>query len=220
MRIAALRRLMPCLLAVTAACAVAETPCDFKGVAVGDKATPASVMAAFGIENYKVDPPRWPFEKKMQVANKYGLAAADEIEGWEVGAACEKDLCQIPYGMSVGNRDTPVSVLVALRKGRVTEIDVTFSEANWSEIRPILDKKYGPNWRIERDSDFLITDVETKKYETFERLTLTHVPNGRNARTGDSCLLWAVNFDWVFQHHNPLGAYHSIFVIKQVSDNF
>ena len=220
MIIATLRPLMPCLLVAIATCVAAETPCDFKGVSVGDRATPASLMAAFGIKDYKINPQRWPIEKKLQVAEKYGLSAATEIEDSEIGAACDGDSCRIPFGIGVGNNNTPVSVFVSLREGRVTEIDVMFNESNWSEISPILNKKYGANWRVERDQEFLITNIETKKSVSVERLTLTHRANGRNKKTGDSCMLWAVNFDLIFQHHDPLGPYHSVFVIKLVSGNF
>jgi hypothetical protein len=36
----------------------AETPCDFKGISVGDRMTPAEVMAALGVTKYKTNPPR------------------------------------------------------------------------------------------------------------------------------------------------------------------
>lgn len=214
------KKLMLWLLAAFAAPAIASTSCDFKGVSVGDKATPESVMASFGVKSYKTHPEKWQFEKSMQLARKIGLMAAAEAENWEIGPACESDSCRIPFGVGVGNNNTPVSVFVSLREGRITEIDVNFSESDWAEIRPILDKKYGANWSTERDPEFLITDLETKKSSTVERVTLTHSTNGKNSKTGDSCQLWATNFDMVFQHHDSLGAYHSLFAIKLVSGNF
>ena len=194
------KKLMLWLLAAFAAPAIASTSCDFKGVSVGDKATPESVMASFGVKSYKTHPEKWQFEKSMQLARKIGLMAAAEAENWEIGPACESDSCRIPFGVGVGNNNTPVSVFVSLREGRITEIDVNFSESDWAE--------------------FLITDLETKKSSTVERVTLTHSTNGKNSKTGDSCQLWATNFDMVFQHHDSLGAYHSLFAIKLVSGNF
>src|ERR1700758_2111014 len=77
----------------------------------------------------------------------------------------------------------------------------------WDEIRPVLDRKYGASWHVEQDPNFVITDLETKKSFTVERITLTHRPNGTNRHTGDACMIWGVNYDVVFQHHDPLGAY-------------
>lgn len=213
-------RLLPYLFVFAATCAAAETPCDFKGVSVGDKTAPASLMAALGIKNYKMNPERWPFDKSMELGKKYGLIAAAEIEEWNVGPACDSDSCRIPFGLGVGNNNSPVGVFVSFPKGRITEIDVEFGETYWDEIRPILDRKYGASWNVEQDPHFVITDLETEKSVTVERIKLTHRPNGTNRRTGDACMIWAMNYDVIFQHHDPLGPYHSVFAIKLVSDNF
>ncbi|MFC0695960.1 hypothetical protein [Paraburkholderia humisilvae] len=95
-----------------------------------------------------------------------------------------------------------------------------FGENYWDEITPVLDRKYGASWNVEQDPNFLITDLETKKSVTVEWITLTHRPNGTNRRTGDACMIWVVNYDVIFRHHDPLGPYHSVFAIKLVSDNF
>ena len=216
----AVHRLLPYLLVFAATCATAETPCDFKGIFVGDKTSPAAVMASLGIKNYKINPERWPFDKAMKLSDKYGLIPSVEIEDWDIGPACVSDSCRIPFGVAVGNNNSPVSVFVSFRGGRITEIDVAFNAINWDGITPILDKKYGASWHVEQDPTFRITDYETKKSVTVERITLTHRPNGKNRSTGDDCMIWAVNYDIVFQHHDPLGAYHSVFAIKLVSDNF
>jgi hypothetical protein len=85
---------------------------------------------------------------------------------------------------------------------------------------PILEKKYGPDWEVERDPNMVITDYETKKDTTLERITLTHKKGGKNPKTHDSCQIWAKNIDIVFQHHDAYGPFHSVFVIKLVSTNF
>jgi hypothetical protein len=84
---------------------------------------------------------------------------------------------------------------------------------------PILDKKYGADWKIDR-VDMPITDNETKKTTILERVSLDHITNGTNRRTKDRCQIWATNLDIVFQHHDAYGPYHSVFVIKLISKNF
>jgi hypothetical protein len=138
---------------------------------------------------------------------------------YQIGPYCDETSCRIPYGVGVGNNNTPVNVFVSLRGGLITEIDVSFSESSWDEIVPILNQKYGADWSIDR-SDMPITDFETKKVVVLERITLTHVTNGTNLRTKDRCQIWATNLDIVFQHHDAYGPYHSVFTIKLVSKNF
>ena len=36
---------------------LAETPCDFKGISVGSKMSPAQLMSALGVTKYKTNPP-------------------------------------------------------------------------------------------------------------------------------------------------------------------
>jgi hypothetical protein len=122
--------------------------------------------------------------------------------------------------VTVGNDNFPVNAFVSFRGKRITEIEVTFDQTYWDEIRPVLDRKYGASWQVEEAPYFVITDLETKKSVTVERITLAHRYNGTNRRTGDTCTIWATNYDEVFEHHDPLGPYHSVFVIKLVSDNF
>ena len=44
--------------------ALADAPCDFKGVSVGSKMSPAEIMSALGVAQYKMNPARWSFDKK------------------------------------------------------------------------------------------------------------------------------------------------------------
>jgi len=208
------------LLAIEATQSTAATPCDFKGVSVGDKATPTTLMAAFGIKHFTMSPPGWKSDRKLETAKKYGIISAGEIEDWEIGASCNSDSCRIPFGVSVGNDNTPVSVFVSIPGGQVREIDVQFSEAYWDILTPVLSKKYGDSWRVERDEGFVVTNLEDGKSITTERITMTHRNNGRNSKTKDVCTIRATNIDMIFRHHDPLGALHSELVIKLVSDNF
>lgn len=198
----------------------AETPCDFKGISVGDKMTATEIMAVLGVAKYKMNPKFPSWEERQPIVKKYGLSASAELAEWDIGPYCDETSCRIPYGVGVGNDNTPVNVFISFRQGQVTEIDVSFGETYWEEILPILDKKYGPNWTVEHDPNMLITDLETKKYTKLERITLTSKKGGKNQKTHDRCQIWATNLDVVFQHHDPSGPFHSVFVIKLVSKNF
>jgi hypothetical protein len=195
------------------------TPCDFKGLLVGAKLTPAAAMAVLGIQSYKTNPKKPSFEQSQPNVEKYGLLAAAEMEDWKIGPYCAGSSCEIPFGVRVGNDSTPVSVHVAFRNGIVTEIDVSFNETYWDDLLPIISNKYGNNWREERRQD-VITDLATKQKLTVEWITMNHRNDGYNKNTGDRCQIWASNYDMVFTHHDFAGPLHSILAIKLVSKNF
>lgn len=151
---------------------------------------------------------------------KYGLVPAAELEEWNIGPYCEETSCRVPNGVRVGNNNhIPVNIYVGFREGLITEIDVTFSEIYWEEILPILDQKYGADWKVDRN-DSGIMNYETKKTTVREIISLYHNTNGVNRRTNDRCEIWAQNIDLVFTHHDVFGPYHSEFVIKLISKNF
>jgi hypothetical protein len=139
-----------------------ESPCDFKGISVGNRMTPSEIMSALGVTKYKTNPERTSFEDRMAAAQKYGIIPAGELEDWNIGPYCTETYCQVPYGVTVGNNNTAVSVHVSFREGLVTEIDVSFDATFWDEILPILDQKYGADWNVDR-GDMSITDFETRK---------------------------------------------------------
>jgi hypothetical protein len=125
----------------------------------------------------------------------------------------------VPYGVTVGNNNTEVSVHVSFRKDLVTEIDVSFNESFWDEIRQIMDQKYGADWNIDQ-GDMAITDYETKKVVLLNRISMNHISNGTNKNAMARCQISATNLDIVFQHHDAYGPYHSVFAIRLVSKNF
>ena len=197
----------------------AETPCDFKGIAVGDKMSPDQIMKTLGIQKYKINPEQ-SFDELMGLAKKYGLFPAAEVRDWKTGPYCNEDSCRIPYGVTVGNDNIPVSVFFGInRSGIIDAIDVQFAQTFWDQIRPIWDQKYGNDWKIEHD-EMPITDNETNKTTILKRIILTHVSNGLNRSTNDHCIISARNLDIVLQHHDPMGPYHSLFEIELVSKNF
>jgi len=48
--------------------AQAETPCDFKGISVGDKMTAAEVMNTLGVAKYKANSKRPSWKETDQIA--------------------------------------------------------------------------------------------------------------------------------------------------------
>jgi hypothetical protein len=198
---------------------LADTPCDFKGLSVGDKLTPAAIMAALGIKQFKMNPQRPSFQQSQPNMEKYGLMGAGEMEDWNIGPYCDASICAAPYGVTVGNDSTPVSIVVGFHDGIVTEIDVSFAHTFWDDLLPIINNKYGDNWKVDNTTDAII-DLPSKKSTQVERTMLTHRNDGTNQKTRDKCQIWANNYDVVFTHHDGLGPYHSQLVIKLVSKNF
>jgi hypothetical protein len=193
---------------------LAETPCDFKGVSVGSKMSPAEIMSALGVSQY-TNPSR---PNDMALIQKYGLLAAAEIEEWNVGLFCDDKSCVVPYGISVGNANgIPVKAIVSFHGSQIIEIVVKFSETYWDEVLPIIDQKYGANWKVKRE-DTVVTNFENKK--SVQGIYLEHVTNGTNPSTKDHCKIWATNYDLVFEHHDAFGPYQSEIVIQLISKNF
>lgn len=198
----------------------AEIPCDFKGVSVGDKMSTAQIMAAFKIAKYKINPKRRSFEERAPDDIKYGITASAEREDWNIGPYCDDHSCNIPYGIGIGNNSgIPTTVYVAFSNGQITEIDVSFNSLFWEDFVPILHKKFGSDWEVE-NTDLTIMNYETKATRNVYRVFMTNRKNGKNVKTNDSCEMWATNYDVVFEHHDPLGIFHSSFAIKLISTNF
>jgi hypothetical protein len=198
----------------------AEAPCDFKGIPVGNKVSPPQLMSALGVTQYKMNPARPSFDEMLALAQKYGIIPAGELEDWNIGPYCGETSCRVPYGVGVGNNNgIPVNVFIAFHQGLITEIDVSFSETYWDEMLPILDQKYGADWKVDRDN-MPITNYQTKKTTVREIISLNHITNGVNRHTNDRCQISATNIDLVFEHHDAYGPYHSQLVIKLISKNF
>src|ERR1700692_1848773 len=111
------------MLIVIVACIVfvgtvrAAPPCDFKGLSVGDKATPQQIMKHFGVDKYKDSDEEQKtahgaaaYEKYLERAKKVGLNNAAEEQAFQVGPACGWNHCRIPFGVTVGNRSFPIRV--------------------------------------------------------------------------------------------------------------
>src|SRR5271169_6761615 len=123
--------------------ALAETPCEFKGVSVGSRMSPAEIMSALGVSQYKANPSR---SYDAALIDRYGLLAAADIEEWNIGPFCDDKSCVVPYGIRVGNANgIPVKAFISFHDGQIIEIVVKFGETYWDEMLPILDQKYGGN---------------------------------------------------------------------------
>jgi hypothetical protein len=196
---------------------LAETPCDFKGVSVGSRMSPAEIMSALGVSQYKTNPGK---HYDMDLVEKYGLIPAAEIEERNIGPFCDDKSCVVPYGIRVGNGNgIPVKAFVSFHDGQIIEIVVKFGEMFWDQVLPILDQKYGGNWNVKRE-DTVVTNYETKKSQMVQGIYLEHGTNGTNPSTKDHCKIWANNLDLVFEHHDAFGPYHSEVVIQLISKNF
>ena len=85
---------------------------------------------------------------------------------------------------------------------------------------PILDEKYGANWKVSDHHDQGVMNYETKSIHTMEVIGLEHSNYGTNLKTGDHCQILAQNLDLIFEHRDFLGTYHAMITIKLVSKNF
>jgi len=93
-----------------------QAPCDFKGIAVGDKMTREQLMQRLGIVNFKLDPPRPDFMEMHEQIEQYGITGAAEREDDKIGPYCREDYCNIPWGLHVGDDNIGVKLFVSLRK--------------------------------------------------------------------------------------------------------
>lgn len=214
-----MKRLLALAAMLSSPVLAAETPCDFKGLAVGSKVTQAEVMTTLGVTKYQKNPTRDPFKTSMELIQKYGLLSASEIEAENIGPYCVNDYCRVPVGVYVGSSKTPVNVYVGMSDGIISEIDISFGETYWDELLPVIKQKYGDPWSIEH-MDMTISDKPTKQSLNLDRVIYTHKTDGTNATTNDKCQIWATNYDIIETHHDSYGLYHSILAIKLISKNF
>jgi hypothetical protein len=205
----------------------AATPCDFKGLSVGDKATPQQIMSHFGIAKYSVDadkPTNSAAEAaRLRRAETVGLMNAVEEEEWKEGSACGYDHCRINYGrVSVGSEPFPILVGVEVffdaSSHQITAIDVTYDSTAWDEVLELLNTKYGNNWR-EDDTQGVTTNYQTKKSFQSVITVLTHREPGINRASGNTCSIVATSNDRVFLHTTP-PVIRAVLEIKLISKNF
>lgn len=204
---------------VAASAAHAATPCDFKGLSVGDTATPQEIMKHFGIANYVTKQPDDTYDEER--ARKVGSGNAVEESDWKRGPACDETSCGIPHGVSVGDEPDLIPVAVSVffdSTSRITAIDVSYDFSQWDEVLVLLNTKYGDNWDKE-ETPFRVINFDTKESQPAVASLLRHRNVGTNPNTSDTCSITAQSMDSVFQHTTP-PAYRSILEIKLISKNF
>jgi hypothetical protein len=219
--------------ALAAGSANAEPPCDFKGLSVGDHASPEQIMKMFGVEHYKdkvADEAAQSkaeqaaaFDAMLKRAAEVGLMNAGEEREFRDGPACDASSCRIPYGygVTVGGSPFPnmVGVFIAFdNTGKITAIDVHYDNLMWDEILDLMNTKYGDSWQKEVHED-VVSNYETKKIRPVTVIALTHRPNGKNPKTGDACTIKAGSVDLVFEH-SMVPIMRGFMEIKLVSTNF
>ena len=204
--------------------AQAQTPCDFKGVTIGDSMTHDEVMQKLNVKSYKKNPDRNSFPDSLSLMKKYGIIPSGEILDWRIGPSCDtvsvfSNSCRIPFGVQIGNNNSiPVSVFVSFSEDKVSSITIKFNQIYWTEVKDMIGLKYGSKHKLEADT-LAISDLETHKVITVQNELITYPAGGTNLKTGDKCRVEAGQFDIVFQHHDPLGLYHSYLGLQLISKN-
>lgn len=225
-----MRRKILVSLALLLYCSAANAapPCDFKGLSVGDKATPKQIMKRFGFDKYKdadeaqkIAHGDVAYQAYLKRAEKVGLINAADEQDFHLGPACGRNYCRIPFGVTVGIESFPIRVglFIAFDKGGTIEaIDVSYDSLDWGAVLTLLNTKFGDDWRVEETPD-ITTDLETKKSEQVTVIVLTHKTFGINAKTGDKCSISTTSRDMVYRHSMP-PFNRAELEIKLISKNF
>jgi len=197
----------------------AQTPCDFKGISVGDRMSPNQIMSALGITNYKTNPKRPSYEDMHPMIEKYGFAGAFELIDEKIGNSCEDSSC-IVSTLAIGN-NIPASVFFSFNPNTkiIDAIEIKSNEVYWGELKSILINKYGTDWSVEREK-MSILNRQTNKSRNVDREIMNHKTGGKNSKTNDNCEITATNFDIIFTHPGSNGLYQSAVDIKLISKNF
>jgi hypothetical protein len=191
-------------------------PCDFKGVSVGDRIGPAEIMNRLGITDYQMNP---EIKINRDNADEYGITGEAELREQWMKPFCTYTYCRITRGITIGDQ-IPAYAFVSFHDGAVTEIEVSFNSLYWNDMLPILDEKYGANWKVVEHRDQPVMNYETKETHMMELIGLEHADYGTNRKTGDRCQILAGNLDLIFEHRDLLGPYHAMITIKLISKNF
>jgi hypothetical protein len=205
----------------------AATPCDFKGLSVGNHMTPRQIMQHFGIRNFSTEAigaHQSPKEAAASMRRMKAVGIMNEMEEEEFrrGPSCGPTSCVIPYGfVGVGNEPYATMVGVSVffdSQGRITATDIVFDKSEWDTVRELINTKYGDDWE-ETNSQDVTSDYEKKKSWLDTVTILKHRRFGTNRKTGDQCKISVVSRDVVFVHTTP-PALRSIMEISLVSTNF
>jgi hypothetical protein len=219
------------LFAMNTGVAGAAPPCDFKGLSVGDYASPQQIMKNFGIKIYKdrrginenmFDPNDAASMEFWIREEEVGYFNALEERDIKKGPSCDEKSCEIPYGsIHVGNEPYPIPVGIFVTwdgTGKITTIDVFYSYNDWDEIRELLNTKYGDNWS-EDANQMMVSDFQRKDKTTVNAIQLTHIIRGLNEKTGAECKIWAQSVDRI-EMHSTSPNIRSVLELGLISKNF
>jgi hypothetical protein len=181
--------------------------CTFMGISVGDKITQKEVMKQLGVKKYKFDTHGAQLSQLIQSANpKLDRTGDIELAKWKYGAYCTENLCNVPFGIKIGN-EIEASAEVLIEAGEVTDIRVQFNNKDWNRFTKNLIVEYGNSWNIWNEPNFAITDEISNRKVVVDRTFYKY--SNPNAQ----CQMSATNFDSMFLHRDPLGPYKGIFDI-------
>jgi hypothetical protein len=224
------------IVLMSARSASAETPCDFKGLSVGDRATPQQIMQHFGIHKFTdeditkmsaADLAKWSARSRAKSdaffkrIGQVGMKNALEEEYLSQGPTCDTGSCRISSGVNVGNGPDAILVGVSVyfdNAGVVTAIEVSYSKDDWDAVLQLMNTKYGEEWASREYLDFT-ADPATNKSTLGPVTAIMHRTNGTNLRTGDGCTIKATSQDDMWRHTTP-PVLRARLEIELVSKNF
>jgi hypothetical protein len=198
----------------------ADTLPEFRGIRLGSAMTQTQIMHALGADNFKLDPVIniWAPERKDEVA-KYGIHHTYELLESEIGPYCKNEgakkfYCNNPYMLLVfgeGRNHGICGTEISVENGVVHTIDVTFDSLQEEDFVEAMYDKYGNSgWKIEKDPDMVITNIEDKSHMQVVRLTRT--------KKMHEYTIVIINYDIIFTHYLPM--YQGIMEIRLIDRNF
>jgi hypothetical protein len=208
------------MLLVGTAQAAGTTLPDFRGIRLGSAMTQVQVMHALGADNFKVDPEINIWTPKLTPeVDKHGMTYMVEYLEWGIGPYCKNEgpgkfYCNNPRMLGVfgPGRDHGIrSTEIFVENGIVHTIDVKFDSQQEEEFVEAMYDKYGNvGWKLEKDPNMMITNLEDKSSIQVERLTRT--------KKMHDYTIWITNFDIIFTH--PFTMYQGIMEMKLIDRNF
>lgn len=203
------------LLLAGATC-IAAAPCEFNGVSIGDKLTRKQLMAKLGVKHFKLNPGPDVWLPTKDEESQYGYLGAKDLARWRTGPFCLADVCYIPFGIEIETK-IPASMEITYGENNtIADIQVRFNSKYWEQVAPVLVQKYGLDWDAEKNHNFVISDDITQKSVTVDRTIIANKSGGVNEKTKGRCAISASNYDSIFWHRDPLGAYRSVLSIDMI----
>jgi hypothetical protein len=211
-------------LVLSLACGVAQAqqkdPWEYHGIRLGARMTQDQIMHALGANQYVKDPQYDPWNNSKGCATKpdqkvckeadfyqYGTQAFEKEE-FDIGPSCETKrpgyfdcvnpqvALTTPDWSEKGHGVTRVVVFV--REGVVSTIDIFFDSLNADEFFEIVHRKFGTaGWVAEHQQVSIGNVKEPHEWQKFDRTTETKKTSTRSAMMTD--------YDGIFTHRAAPG---------------